>query len=246
MSLTVLLAGGLLAGFGASALNQWSERRFDARMLRTRDRPLASGRLRMSSGLAIGLTLSALGVGMIHVAFGWLAAGLTVATVAVYWMIYTPMKQVTPWCTEVGALSGALPALIGGAAGGAIELPVWNLFAIVFLWQMPHFYPISWRYRADYARGGFRMLSVVDPTGERAATRALWYAVILVPVALAPWIWSGAGVAYGSVAALLGVGYAGFAACFRFSVARDRAAIWLFRYSLIYLPVLLLVLLWDR
>jgi heme o synthase len=243
-TIACLLLGMLCAGFGASALNQWVERHLDARMDRTRNRPVAAGRLSPFRALLTGVLLSILGTGVILLFFTKPAALLTIVTILIYWGVYTPLKQRTSWCTEVGAVSGALPTLIGAAAAeGALGLPAWNLFAIVFLWQMPHFYPTAWRYRADYGRAGFRILGATEESGDRAGNKAVLYATALLPVSLLPAVWMGAGPAYLAAASTLGAGYILFAGAFRCARDRRRAAANLFRYSLLYLFLLFLAVL---
>jgi heme o synthase len=243
-TIACLLLGTLSAGFGASALNQWVERHLDARMDRTRNRPVAAGRLSPLQAFLAGILLSTLGTGIILLFFTKLAALLTVVTILIYWGVYTPLKRRTSWCTEIGAVSGALPTLIGAAAAeGTLGLPAWNLFAIVFLWQMPHFYPTAWRYRTDYGRAGFRILGAREESGDVAGNKAILYAVALLPVALLPVLWVGASPFYIAASSILGAGYILFAGAFRYARDRHQAAVNLFRYSLLYLFLLFLAIL---
>src|SRR5271165_726701 len=160
------LLGTLLISSGASALNQFSERRFDARMRRTARRPLAAGKLEPASALRFGLLLALAGAIYLAVAVNVLASLLAVITLASYLVLYTPLKRKTPWCTVAGAFPGAMPPLIGwAAASGGLTSEAWVLYVILFLWQFPHFMAIAWMYRDDYARAGYLVL----PRGEHAA-----------------------------------------------------------------------------
>ena len=161
--LAATLGGTALSAAGAAALNQWWERADDARMKRTRDRPLPAGRMAPSDALLTGLVLSFSGVLCLALFANPLAAGLAAATIILYVLVYTPLKRVTTLNTIIGAVPGALPPLIGWtAARGSINAEGVTLFAILFLWQMPHFLAIAWLYRADYAQAGFKMLSEND------------------------------------------------------------------------------------
>ena len=155
-----LLFGTSLAAGGAAVLNQWMERDADAKMVRTRERAIAAGRVQPLHAFIYGSILSALGCFLLFIGANALAGTLTAVTVVTYILLYTPLKRLTTWNTLVGAIPGALPPLIGWAAAtGKIDLLGWVLFAILFLWQMPHFFAIAWTYRKDYAQGGFVMLS---------------------------------------------------------------------------------------
>ncbi len=244
--LLALTAGTLLAGFGASALNQWSEHSRDAVMVRTRERPIPAGQLRPAPVLLIGLALATAGVLILFAYFSFSASVLAAATVVLYWLVYTPLKVRTPWCTEAGAVAGAMPALIGSAAAaGHVTASGFVLFSLLFFWQMPHFHPIAWRYRDDYRQGGFRMLAVIDPTGDRAARRAWIYTWCMVAASLSPLLlW--AGWLYGTAVAAVSVPFVWQAAAFRKREHRDLAAPLLFKISIVYLCVLLAALLLDH
>ncbi len=243
---TLFLTGTLLSAFGAAALNQWSEHPQDATMSRTRDRPIPAKLISPGCALMLGLILSGAGAGLLFAFFPLLAGILALTTILLYWLVYTPLKRHTPWCTEVGAVAGALPALLGSAAGAGSITPMgWSLFAIVFLWQMPHFHPIAWRYRTDYRQGGFRMLTVVDETGRKAANWSFIYALLLVASTAAP-VFLGAGALYWVPATGVAAVFLQRAAAFRDFRRRDAAACSLFRFSLIYLAVLLSALLIDH
>jgi heme o synthase len=240
------VAGIALVAAGAAALNQLFERDTDALMRRTRERPLPDGRVPPADAATFGSVLSIAGLGLLIAQANWLAAALALATIAVYLVVYTPMKRRTPFATLVGAVPGALPPLIGWtAARGEIALGGAALFAIVFLWQIPHFMAISWMFRDDYAAAGFPMLSVVDAEGRRASRQALIYAVGLVPVSAAPTLLGIAGSAYLLIALALGILFAAIAA--RFAQRRDEAsARQLFYASITYLPLLWIAMLVDK
>ncbi len=240
------LAGTGLVAAGASALNQVMERDTDALMLRTRARPLPAGRLGVAEARAFGVLLSASGLACLLWACGTLSAGVALATWASYLFVYTPLKRRTPLATLVGAVPGALPPVIGWAAArGRLEPGAFILFAIVFLWQVPHFLAIAWLYRDDYALGGFPMLPVLDREGTFTARQAVLHSASLLVVSLAPAVAGLAGPAYVTGASLLGVGLTFFA--LRLARARDLvSARVLFVASVLYLPALSSLLLAAR
>ena len=228
------VAGTALVAGGAAVLNQVYERDTDALMRRTRLRPLPDGRVSPADARLFGYGLTIAGLLLLATRANWLAAALALATVFIYLVIYTPMKLLTPLSTLVGAVPGALPALIGWTAShGSIAAGGATLFAIVFLWQIPHFMAIAWLYRDDYGKAGFPMLSVIDPSGVRSGHQAALFAAALVPISLAP-ITSPV-----SFALILALGLAQFALALRFAIARsDASARALFVGSITYLPLL--------
>jgi len=232
-----VLGTALVAG-GAAALNQLAERRTDAMMRRTRTRPLPDGRITPADARIFGAALSSAGLLLLATRTNWLAASLALATLVVYLVIYTPMKRRSPMATLLGAIPGALPPVIGWAgAHGSIGAGGAALFAIVFLWQIPHFMAIAWLYRDDYALAGFPMLPVIDPGGRRAARQAVIYAAMLLPVSILPSTVGMAGAAYLWIAIALGAAFVWLAA--RFLMARsDASARALFLGSITYLPLL--------
>jgi heme o synthase len=240
------VAGTALVAGGAAVLNQFYERETDALMRRTRLRPLPAGRVAPADARWFGLALSASGLALLAARANWLAAVLALATLVVYLAVYTPMKRRTPLATLVGAIPGALPALIGWTASrGSVALGGAALFAIVFLWQIPHFMAVAWLYRDDYGKAGFPMLAVIDPEGTRAGRQALWYAVALVPVSLLPSFAGVAGPMYLGAALVLGIALLALSA--RFAMQRSEpSARALFFGSITYLPVLWIVLVWDK
>jgi heme o synthase len=237
------LLGTALVAAGASAWNQWLERETDARMHRTADRPLPAGRMTTREVLWFGSLSTAAGVGYLAVAVNLLTAALALATWVAYVCIYTPLKARTPANTAVGAVAGAMPVLIGWTAvGGKLDVAAATLFTVVYLWQFPHFMAIAWIYRRQYAAAGLQMLSVVDPTGRRAARQAVWAALALLPVSLLPAAFCFGGATY--FVWVLGLGLGQLAAAVAFGRRMDeRGARLLLRASLVYLPAVLVVLL---
>jgi protoheme IX farnesyltransferase len=238
--------GTALVASGAAALNQLFEREYDARMRRTENRPLPSGRLTPNVVLAVGGGLSVVGLLYLAIAVNLITAALGAITLISYVWIYTPLKRVTTLNTVIGAIPGAIPPLMGWtAARDEISAGGWALFAILFFWQLPHFLAIAWMYREDYARAGFAMLPVRDPDGRRTSSQALSHTLGLLPVSLAPFVFKLAGPAYLVSALVLGAIFA--VAAFRFSreltIARARG---LFFVSIIYLPLLLVALALDK
>jgi protoheme IX farnesyltransferase len=240
------VAGTALVAGGAAVLNQLYERDTDALMRRTRMRPLPAGRVGPGDARLFGLALSAAGLLLLAARANWLSAGLACATLLTYLAIYTPMKRRTPLSTIVGAVPGALPALIGWTAShGRIDLSGAALFAIVFCWQLPHFMAIAWLYREDYSRAGFPMLPVIDPDGKRAGKQAVYWGFLLVLSSLAPTFSGLAGQAYFAIALVLGVAL--FWLAVRFAAARNEAtARALFYGSITYLPLLWIVMIANK
>ncbi len=240
------LLATFLVSSGVCALNHYLERDYDARMVRTADRPLPAGRLLPEQAFILGLTL--LAVGLIYLV-GWVnvaTALVGLVTAVVYLIAYTPLKRVTVHNTLVGAVSGALPP-VGGwtAAQGELGLGALVLFAILFLWQFPHFYSIAWMYRDDYARSGYRMLAVEDKEGDRTAHQMVVYSLVLLPCSLLPALMGLTGSLY-FIAALLLSGLLVWASL---AFARERSthrARLLLRSTLLYLPVLWVMLVVDR
>ena len=246
MAMTQAVTGTALVAGGAAVLNQLYERETDALMRRTRLRPLPDGRIAPADARIFGIALSLAGLILLAARTNWLAAGLALATILVYLIVYTPMKRRTSLATLVGAVPGALPVLIGWTAShGSIALGGATLFAIVFLWQMPHFMAIAWLYRDDYGQAGFPMLPVIDPQGRRAGRQAVLYAAALVPVSLAPTFAGISGTVYFLSALVLGIAL--FVLAVRFAATRsDGSARALFFGSITYLPLLWIVMIANR
>ena len=244
--LTHTLIGAALVAAGASVLNQLLECESDGLMYRTRARPLPSGRVRPGDALVFGLA-SAVG-GVVYLALTLpspLAAALAALTLLSYVVVYTPLKRMTALNTLVGAIPGALPPVIGWAAvRGSLGAGAGVLFVLLFLWQMPHFLAIAWIHRADYERAGLQMLPAIDPEGGMISRLMVCYCLALLAASLAPLVLAGGGPVYLAGALLLGIGFLACAIGFaRYrSIARARIVL---RASLIYLPALLMLLLWD-
>jgi protoheme IX farnesyltransferase len=246
VALLAMAAGTGLVAAGASALNMVLERHTDARMLRTRLRPLPAGRVRPGEALGFGLALTALGLLTLHWLSGPLAMAVALVTWASYLFGYTPLKTVTSLSTVVGAFPGALPPVIGWAAArGSIDAGALVLFAILFLWQIPHFLAIAWIYRDDYARGGLPMLPVVDPEGRLTGRQAVANSLALLIVSLTPAVAGMAGRVYLLGAILLGIVLTTMACrvAIRRSLASARA---LFVASIVYLTGISALLIADR
>ncbi|MBI2824855.1 MAG: protoheme IX farnesyltransferase [Planctomycetia bacterium] len=240
--LTAALVGTALVAAGASAWNQWIERRSDALMARTLNRPLPAGRLSTREVLWFGSLATIAGVAWLAATVNAVTAVLAAATWATYVCVYTPLKSRSIHNTAVGAVAGAMPILIGWTAvDGRLGLAAATLFLIVFLWQFPHFMAIAWMYRADYAQAGLRMLSAVDPSGRRVGLQAVLGALVLLPVSLLPAVLHVAGGGYFAAALMLGLGQLACAAWFARRLD-ERSARMLLRASLVYLPLVLLLL----
>lgn len=236
--------GAALVAGAAAALNQIAERDLDERMPRTLDRPLAAGRLRPAEAAAFAVLLASAGLVQIAAGASALAAVLALVTLISYVAVYTPLKRTTHWALLVGAVPGALPVVIGWAAARPVSAGAWSLFALVFVWQLPHFLALAWLYRDDFGRAGLPLLAVVDATGGRTARHVVVYSALLVPVSLAP-AWSGvAGSGYAAGAVLLGGGLLAIAGRFAARRSPERARL-LFRATLVYLPLVWLLLLAD-
>jgi protoheme IX farnesyltransferase len=241
----LLLGTGLVAG-GASAFNQVIERDLDALMKRTRTRPLPDGRLQPIEGLLFGGAITLSGLLMIVVASNLLAAGVALATLLSYVVVYTPLKRRSSFGTVIGAIPGALPPIIGWAgSSGALPPQAWTLFGIMFLWQLPHFLAIAWMYREDYARAGFPMLPVLEPDGRSTGRQAVVYGAALVPLSLAPALMGMAGSIYFAGALVLGLAFLWLTVQF----ARTRSAAdarRVFFGSITYLPLLWILMIVNK
>jgi len=243
--LHTILGTGLMAS-GTAALNQWLEREADAKMRRTRERPLPAGRMHEEKALLFGLLISAAGFFDLQLAVNPLAALLGAVTLGSYLFLYTPLKRRSPHSTTIGAIPGAIPPLIGyAAASGTLRWDAWILFAILFLWQFPHFYAIAWMYREDYERAGIRMLPVVEPDGESTARRILWFSMALIPISLVPKFLSMTGNVYLVGAAVMGLLFVYAGLRISFDRTRQQARRVLLA-SVVYLPVLYGLMLFDH
>lgn len=240
---TVLGTG--LSAAGANSLNQWWEVQCDARMERTRRRPIPAGLLTRPHALAVAVAASVLGVGILGLFVNLLTAALGAFVILFYVLVYTPLKRRTPFCTLAGAVCGAIPPMMGwSGATGEIGFGAWVLALLLFTWQIPHFLALAWLYREDYARGGFRMLPAVDPTGRTTSGLAAVYAAILVPLTAVLFLAGIGGPVY--LAGALALGGAFFLLGLRLIRTRsNREARRLFIASIAYLPLILALLVFD-
>ena len=240
------LVGTAMVASGASALNQVLERRTDALMQRTAQRPIPSGRLDVSTALLFGVGISVVGMAYLALAVNLLTATLGALTLAAYVFVYTPMKRRSSLATLVGAVPGAVPPMMGcAAATGILGLEAWSLFGILFLWQMPHFLAIAWLYRQDYERGGFPLLTSGPNAGPRTARQMILYTAALLPVSVMPTVVGLASWPYLASALALGLIYLYY--CIGFAKSQGpRSARQLLLYSVVYLPVLLIFLVLDH
>lgn len=240
------LMGTLLVASGTGTLNQYLERRSDAYMRRTANRPLPSGRMRSSEAFWFGILLSITGGVELWIAANPLTSMLALGTLASYLIFYTPLKRQTPLCTIVGAFPGAVPPLIGWAAvRNGLSGEAWVLYAILFLWQFPHLLAIAWMYREDYARAGLQMLPNRDSSGRAAARQIIGCTLALLPVSLIPVFTGHAGLVYLVGAGILGTGFLYYGV----RMAAQRTNIFarqLLMASIIYLPLVLGLLMLDR
>lgn len=244
-ALFFVILGSSLAAAACGALNQRLEIVEDGLMNRTKNRPLPTGRISPKSALIFGLVLSVVGTVMVWTAGGALAAGLTAATIVLYVLVYTPLKKVTPQTTWIGAAAGATSPLIGWvAAGGPLDARAFTLFAIQFLWQIPHFLALFWIYREDYARAGFKVMPVVHPSGGTTAVQIAIHSFTLLPATLAPALVGLArpGYAIGALAVSGSFLLLGLRASWTMSVLDNRR---LFLASLVFLPLIFGMLLFG-
>jgi len=245
LMLLTITGTGLLA-CGAAALNQLLERQYDAKMRRTEDRPLPSGRLQPEMALIFGGICSIGGLITLAWQANLLTSFLGALTLISYLFIYTPLKRVTWLNTAVGAVPGAFPPLMGWtAARGELGGAGWSLFAILFFWQIPHFLAIAWLYRDEYSKAGFVMLPVIDRDGFRTGRQAVSHTLGLVMASLMPAFFGLAGTIYFAGALLLGLTFLGFAVVFARTLTIDRAR-QLFFVSITYLPLLIGLMVLDK
>jgi heme o synthase len=230
--------GTILIGSAAGVLNQYSERQCDALMKRTEHRPLPSGRIQPIEALVLGIFLGLAGLVYLALCTNWVAFTLALVTLVIYLGVYTPLKRKTPFATIVGGIPGALPPLIGWAvAQGGVSLEAWSLFFILFFWQMPHFLSLAWIYRNDYARAGYKLLTVCDPSCAVTSRQILVYSLALIPAALMPLLVGLTALPYFIGALILSLGFLAFAIRL-YLVRTNIAARKLFQASLLFLPVL--------
>jgi protoheme IX farnesyltransferase len=240
------LTGTVLAAFGSAVLNQVMERRLDALMKRTAQRPLPAGRVSVNHALLLGLLLSAAGVLTLLIAVNALTALLALIVILTYTLWYTPLKLKSSLCTVVGAICGAIPPMMGWTAvRGQLDLAAWSLGAILFAWQIPHFLALAWMYRDEYERAGFRMLPSEDQSGRITFRMLLFYSLLMLPVAATAVLSGIAGWLYMAGSMVLGL----ILVAFSIAVYRDRSvagARRVFHATLLYLPLLLLLMVFNR
>ena len=247
VKLVCLVAGTALAAGGVASLNQWMERDTDALMKRTAQRPIPTGKVASGSAFVLGWLMCIAALFLLFATVNPLAALFTLLTIVAYLGWYTPAKRFTRWSTEIGAVAGAFPPLIGWAAGeGRVTALGWILFAVLYFWQIPHFMAIAWTYRRDYAHVKFPMLSVLDQSGAWVAGWSFVNTIALVGATVLPAVLGLASHYYAAVAAACGAWFLWRAAVFLHAATRDLAARRLFFASLLYLPLVLGTLVLDR
>ena len=241
-----LILGTWATSAGAAVLNQVMERRHDAKMARTKNRPIVMGKISPMNALVFGISLSLCGCVFLYYLINPLTAWISAATVLLYILIYTPSKRITTWNTIIGSIPGALPP-VGGwvAATGSLAPPAWILFGILFCWQMPHFLAIAIIYAADYEKGGFKMLPSIYPESKRTSYVILFFTVALLVTSLGLYILKVGGILYAVGAALLGVAF--FMVALKVIMESNKKnARRLMLASIIYLPLLLIIILIER
>jgi protoheme IX farnesyltransferase len=246
MAMAHTVFGTTLIAAGTSALNHYFERDTDALMRRTASRPLPSGQLKPGEAFWFGMILIVVGTLYLSIASNWLATLLGISTSIAYLCAYTPLKRRTTAATFIGAFPGAVPPLIGwSAARGTLGVDAWILFVILFLWQFPHFDAIAWVYREDYARAGIKMISTRDRDGRKTFREILMTAALLVPVSLLPGLTGLAGAHYFFGALVLGIMLVEFCLWASASKSNSRAK-WLMHATVLHLPLLLGLLIYDK
>ena len=242
----IMLLGTALSSGGAAVLNHYLERDSDQLMHRTRKRPIPAGQITPEKALSFGLQLVLMGVTILAWQVNLLTGFLSLLTVFLYVLVYTPLKRVTWWNTVIGAIPGALPP-VGGwtAVTGHLDYGAWIVFLILFVWQHPHFYAIAWMYKDDYERGGFKMLPVVHPDGRSTFNQVIGFSIILIPISLLPSLVGMAGPFYAWGMGILGLVM--LAIGIQFSRTRSvQDAKRLLKASVIYLPLFFALILGDR
>ena len=244
--LILTLLGSCLISSGSGALNHFAEAESDKIMYRTNLRPIPSGIILPENAMIFGIALIFIGSGILYFFINTLTCVLALITALMYLFIYTPLKKLTWLNTPVGAIPGAIPP-IGGwvAATGSLDPEAWILFAILFLWQHPHFYAIALMFKDDYKKAGLKMLPVVEPNGSRTNRQIIWHALLLIPVSLMPVYINLLGMIYFWAALILGIGYllSGFILAKQYSVTNARLVL---KVSVFYLPILFLTIMVDK
>lgn len=241
-----MLGGLALVGFSSGVLNQYIEIDYDRKMRRTQNRPLVIGTVSKDKALYLGIALGTVGIALLLFLVNPLTAALGAVTLFTYLAMYTPMKRMNSLSTIMGAIPGALPPLMGYTAyHNEMGWPGILLFFIIFCWQIPHFLAISWLYREEYQKAGFKVLPVVDPEGRATANQILLYTLILLPLTLVPYVKGLSGIYYFWTALALGIIFLVLSSLLAFKPTHKRARI-LFFYSITYLPILGGVMLWNK
>ena len=245
--LGAVLLGTMLAAGGVASLNQWLESDTDARMSRTADRPIPSGKVPDGSAFVLGILMCIAALFLLFARVNPLATLFTLLTIISYLCWYTPAKRWSRWSTEIGALAGAFPPLIGWAAAeGRVSALGWILFGILFFWQVPHFMAVAWTYRKDYTAVAFPMLPVRDESGVWVAGWSFANTLLLLIVSVLPTVYGLASRWYAGAAVAAGLWFLWRAVQFMRPVGRDAAARRLFLGSITYLPLVLIALVADR
>ncbi len=240
------MVGIALLAFGVATVNQWIEQRTDAMMDRTKGRPLPSGKITGNEALVFGATQIVVAELYLLLLVNGLTAAFGLVVIVGYLLLYTPLKTKTSASTAIGAIPGAMPPLMGWtAATGEVTLAAWVLFAIIFLWQFPHFLAIAWMYREDYAKAGILMLPVVEPEGKITARQIVMFAVMLLPVSLGPFFLGTSGLIYLIGAAILGIWFLVESIIMARTKTNEKARR-LLMVSVIYLPLLFGLMVFDR
>jgi protoheme IX farnesyltransferase len=240
------LLGSCLISSGSGALNHFAEAESDKIMHRTNLRPIPAGIILPENAMIFGVALIFIGSGILYFFINTLTCVLALITALMYLFIYTPLKKLTWLNTPIGAIPGAIPP-IGGwvAATGSLDPEAWILFAILFLWQHPHFYAIALMFKDDYKKAGLKMLPVVEPNGSRTNRQIIWHALLLIPVSVMPVYINLLGMIYFWAALILGIGYllSGFILAKQYSVNNARLVL---KVSVFYLPILFLTIMVDK
>jgi protoheme IX farnesyltransferase len=242
----ITLMGSGLVSSGSGALNHYAEQDLDKLMNRTKSRPIPSGLISSNNAFIFGIFLTLLGTIILYLWVNELTAILALSTAILYLFVYTPLKRLTWLNTSIGAIPGAMPPLGGWvAATGQLDPEAWILFAILFLWQHPHFYAIAFMCKEDYARANFQMLPVLEKDGKRTNRQIIWHSLLLIPVSVMPSYIGILGIKYFLGALILGLGYfiSGFPLVKNYSLENAKL---LLKVSVIYLPALFILIIVDK
>lgn len=246
MRLGLVLIGTALTAGGAGALNHYLERDSDKLMERTKNRPLPAGIIPPPNALMFGIILVLVGTVLLVTKINLLTGFLSILTSFLYILVYTPVKKITWLNTSIGSIPGAIPPMGGWAAAtGELETGAWILFAIMFLWQHPHFYAIAWICKEDYAKADFKMLPVIEPDGKRTIRQIFWHLLLLIPVSIMPYFIGSSGNVY-LIGVVILTGLFFISAIPMYRDKSNNSARLLLRASVIYLPILLILIIVDK